>query len=248
MKKLIPIVTTAISVVFFGSSLVSTAFAVADLRLNQDAETRAVALGVFEPSGELVRTLGLGSVRENVRAGGQQFIASFGQSPNGNLVLIASPDPENPREVIIRVNRRRIVISRDAVVTIIFPINPDTQELGEPLIRPGLVGSVTVDGRRLAPDQLVSLGTGSPVPIAQTQPPPPITVTEGERQRVLTLLRDGGFTGFDGIDLPSLLTSLENAQISGTLVPIPSSIASLLWQIGINLNPAAATPINPSQT
>ncbi len=226
----------------------SSGFAAADIRVTQQEASRSIDVAVLDPSGNIVKTLAMGTVREKVSAGGQDFIASFGQNPSGNAVLIAAPDPDNPKEVILRVNGRRIVISRDAVVTFIFPLDPVTKRLEDPLIRPGLVGTVTVDGRRLAPDTLVSLGSGQPVAIAQTTAPTdiPSDSTLLTPELDLSSFNPGGSTGFPGLG--------PNAPLPGgqgppkTLSPIPSSISGFLGDIGINLNPAAATPTVPEQT
>ncbi|MFQ3670314.1 MAG: hypothetical protein SNJ84_02525 [Verrucomicrobiia bacterium] len=230
------------------------------LRLTQNEESGSVALGVFDAQGNLEKALALGTIREKVSSNGQEFMASFGQNPSGNLVLIASPDPENPKEVTLRVNGRRIVISREAVVTIIIPVDPNTGEIGDALIRPGLVGTVTLDGRRLTPDATVSLGSGQPVTIAQDRPPAPVplgNVTPPGGNPPGGSNDGPGFppggSGFTFFDNPLGGFNQGNVPPGGgpggpTFSQVPSSVSGFLGQIGINLNPAAATPVNPDQT
>ncbi|GAB4239653.1 MAG: hypothetical protein OHK005_01230 [Candidatus Methylacidiphilales bacterium] len=240
-------------------------FAVPDLRVSQQETTEVIDVGIFDTSGALVKSLAMGTIREKVSAAGQEFVVSFGQNPAGNAVLIISPDPENPRDITLRVSGRRLAISRDAVITVIFPRDPNTRRLGDPLIRPGLVGTVSVDGRRLSPDTLVSLGTSLPVAIAQSTPPVPSVPTQntgtsggGSDDVGFTPLLDpssfqpGGSSGFPGM---GPLAPLAGLGPFNTLTQVPSSFSGFLSEIGgflggigINLNPAAATPTVPEQT
>lgn len=257
--------TSAVLLVGFFSATTSS-LAIPDLRVSQQSTTQVIEVGVFDASGNLVKTLAMGTIREKVSTSGQEFVASFGQNPAGNVVLIASPDPDDPKEVTLRINGRRIVISRDAVITIVFPKDPETGRLGDPLIRPGLVGTVSVDGRRLAPDVMVSLDTTQPVSIAQANPPPvnPITnpnsgldgsgldAGDFSPNLDLTSFPPAGSPGFPAFGLSAPLSGLGPPD---TLARVPSSFSGFLNEVGgflgeirINLNPAAATPTVPEQT
>jgi hypothetical protein len=131
------------------------------LRLNAAGD-----LEITDASGRLVKALSNGSISQSIKTDNQAFKVSYGKDLKGRFTTIIYPDPEKPQTVSLSIFKQDVVISSDAVLTVITE-----KDQSSSILQSGVLGKVSVGGTSLAGGSPVKIQNGSIV--AYTPPPVP---------------------------------------------------------------------------
>jgi hypothetical protein len=150
----------AVTLLLCGSQL---SFAATQLATNTLGELTAT-----DANGKIIKSLAQGSVGEIVRDGKASFKVSYGKDLQGNCTAIIYADPANPQPINLTYQDKNIVISKEAVLTIILDGNGA-------ILQSGVLGQVKVANEAMKPSSNLRISKSGTV-MAATTPITPVQI------------------------------------------------------------------------
>jgi hypothetical protein len=154
LKKFTPYLAISVFLAVAQSALPGT-----KLEINAQGD-----LSVIGADSKPVKTVSVGSVGEIVNADGQAFKLSYGKDLQGALTIIVYPTAEQKQPVNLSYANSDITVSPNAVLTI-------TNSTGGAQLQAGVLGDVTVDGKKIPQQSSVVLNSNGSIqaqPVAAT--------------------------------------------------------------------------------
>lgn len=102
-------------------------------------------LAVFASDGSKAAELPVSTISQPVKVGNSSCIISYGKDLNGHLSVIVAPDSGAPAERSFVIDGSTVVADATAVPVVTF-----SKDLKRVTVDPGLVGVVTVNGKRIS--------------------------------------------------------------------------------------------------
>jgi len=154
LKKSTPFLAFSVFLAIAQSALPAT-----KLEINAQGD-----LSITGADNHAVKTVSVGSVGEAISADGQNFKLSYGKDLQGSLTIIIYPTAEQKQPVELSYANSTITVSPNAVLTI-------TTGNGSSLLQAGVLGDVSVDGKKIPAQSSIALnasGVVAPQPVVTT--------------------------------------------------------------------------------
>lgn len=146
----------------------NTLQAATQLRINAAGD-----LEILDSKGLLVKSLSNGSISQSVKSDNQAFKVSYGKDLKGRFTTIVYPDPEKPQTISLNVFKQDVIISSDAVLTVVAEKDLNTARL-----QSGVLGKISVAGTDLGAGNSVNIQNGAVVANTPPAPQPASKITQ----------------------------------------------------------------------
>ena len=154
----------------------NTLQAATQLRINAAGD-----LEILDSKGLLVKSLSNGSISQSVKSDNQAFKVSYGKDLKGRFTTIVYPDPEKPQTISLNVFKQDVIISSDAVLTVVAEKDLNTARL-----QSGVLGKISVAGTDLGAGNSVNIQNGAVVANTPPAPQPASKITPTQTQTAQT--------------------------------------------------------------